>query len=52
MTISWDLPYKQKYISFIKTEYTMWSRTRTPLGWDLHLGRLCITYDNYGRVKK
>lgn len=52
MTISWGLPYKQKFLAFIRTEYVKWGITKTPLGWDLHLGIFCIMYDDFGRVKK
>jgi hypothetical protein len=51
MTISWDKPYKQKYLSFIWTEYSLIKFRKTPLGWDVHLGKLCITYDNWGKAK-
>jgi hypothetical protein len=52
MTISWDLPYKQKYLSFLWCEYSAWLFRKTPLGWDINVGKFCITYDNFGKVKK
>lgn len=52
MMISWDKPYKKKYLCFIWCEYSTWRFQKTPLGWDILLGKLCITYDNYGRVVK
>jgi hypothetical protein len=52
MTISWDAPYKQKYLSFLWCEYSAWLFRKTPLGWDINVGKFCITYDNWGKVKK
>jgi hypothetical protein len=57
MTISWDLPYKQKYLSFIygkewdKGEFPFFNFRKTPLGWDMNIHRLLISYDNWGKVK-
>jgi hypothetical protein len=52
MTISWDKPYKQKYLSFLWCEYSVLQFRKTPLGWDINVGKFCITYDNWGKVKK
>lgn len=55
MTISWDKPYKQKYLSFQKTEwdrgdYKFIAFERVPLGWTFNISRFCVSYDNYGKV--
>jgi hypothetical protein len=52
MTISWDKPYKQKYLSFLWCEYSALQFRKTPLEWNINVGKFCITYDNWGKVKK
>jgi hypothetical protein len=56
MTVSWDTPYKQKFLSIIycsewdKGEFKPFSFRKVPLGWDMNIGRLSISYDNFGKV--
>jgi hypothetical protein len=57
VTISWDKPYKQKYLSFIfgewdKGDFKFFGFSMNPLGWSVNLWRFCVTYDNFGKVKK
>lgn len=58
MTITWDLPYKQKSLAFIsgkewdREDFKSFSFRKTPLGWDMNVWRLAISYDNFGKVKR
>ena len=58
MQISWDKPYKQKYLSFVfgsgweKGEFKMFEFRKVPLGWSMNIWRFSISYDNWGKVKK
>jgi hypothetical protein len=57
MMISWDKPYKQKYLSFVygseweKGDFKILAFRKVPLGWSMNIWRLSISYDNYGKVK-
>ena len=57
MNINWGTPIKPKYLTiFYSSE---WDREdfkpvqyrKTPLGWDMNIWRLSISYDNYGNMK-
>lgn len=57
MTISWGTALKPKYLSFVfgsgweKSDFRMIGYRKTPLGWDLNIWRISISYDNYANVR-
>ena len=57
MTISWGGPLNTKYLSFVfgsewdKEDFKMFGTRKTPLGWDLNIWRLSISFDNYANVE-
>jgi hypothetical protein len=57
MIISWDVPYKQKCLSFIwgseweKGDFKFFRFRKVPLGWSFNIHRLSVSYDNYGKVR-
>ncbi|OME11060.1 hypothetical protein BSK47_29575 [Paenibacillus odorifer] len=57
MTLSWGTPLKPKYLSFVfgsgweKGDFKLFSVRKVPLGWDMNIWRISVSYDNYGKVK-
>jgi hypothetical protein len=58
MMISWGTPIHPKYLSFVygsewdKGEFKVLSFRRTPLGWDMNIWRLSVSFDDYKKVKR
>ena len=57
MNINWGTPIKPKYLTIFygsewdKEDFKTVQYRKTPLGWDMNIWRLSISYDNYGNVK-
>lgn len=57
MTLRWGTALKPKYLSFVfgsgweKGEFRMFQVRRVPLGWDMNIWRISVSYDNHGKVK-
>lgn len=58
MHINWGTPHKPKYLSFVygsewdREDFNLVGYRKTPLGWDLNIWRLSISYDNYNNVRR
>jgi hypothetical protein len=55
MSFNWDKSYK--YLSFVygsewdKEDIRPFVFRKTPLGWDVNIWRIAISYDNFRKVK-
>jgi hypothetical protein len=55
MSFNWDKSYK--YLSFVygsewdKEDVKPFVYRKTPLGWDINIWRIAISYDNFRKVK-
>lgn len=58
LIINWGKPLNPKYLSFVsgkeweREDFKMFNFRKVPLGWDMNIWRLSISYDDYGKVKK
>lgn len=58
MSVNWGSAVRPKYLSFVygseweRADFKALGWRKTPLGWDVNIRRLSISYDNYGNVRK